>query len=169
MEPSPCHIVLAEDNPADVRLDRVPLVNMQCIVIFASYRMARTFCRSSGSSIAIMSFPVLTYLLLDLHLPNGMATKRSGTWRRSQIPDVGMTSSASPSDHKAAEEHAALYYSRKPMSLVQFMHRGRKASRLLCDCRLLHRTDGDTKNYFSIREMASCISTLFLGYHKVAG
>jgi CheY-like chemotaxis protein len=125
---SPCQIVLAEDNPADVGLVRHALREHQ----------VECNLRVIGDGDEVLSFinnldldskvPCPDLLLLDLHLP-----KRDGreilkhlraSERCGQTPVVVLTSSDSPSDRRDAERNAALHYFRKPSSLEEFMKLG---------------------------------------------
>ena len=125
---SPCHIVLAEDNPADVGLVRYAL------------REHDVACdlRVIGDGEEVFSFitgldldskrrcPDL--LLLDLHLPKRDGKEILRHLRRSercgQTPVVVLTSSDADMDRESAEKNAAVHFFRKPSSLEQFLRLG---------------------------------------------
>jgi CheY-like chemotaxis protein len=128
MEPSVCHIVLAEDNPADVHLVRVALrqhaVDCQLRVITDGEEVL-SFIRDLDLDLNV---PCPDLLLLDIYLPkrdgNEVLKHLRSSERCSKTPVVIFTSSDAPADHKSAQDHAAIHYFRKPMSLDQFMHLG---------------------------------------------
>jgi chemotaxis family two-component system response regulator Rcp1 len=126
---SPCRIVLAEDNPADVRLVKEALrqheVRCELSVISDGEELV-SFIRELDRN-SETHCPDL--LLLDLHLPkrngNEVLQHLRASSRCGQVQVVVLTSSDAPSDLQCAEQNAAVHYFRKPMSLDQFMHLGR--------------------------------------------
>jgi CheY-like chemotaxis protein len=127
-ETSPCRIVLAEDNPADVRLVREALrenkVNCELRVLTDGEEVVSFITSLDLDS----KHPCPDLLLLDMHLP-----KRDGkevlkhlraSARCARTRVVVLTSSDAPSDHQSAEKNAAIHYFRKPSNLEQFMHLG---------------------------------------------
>jgi CheY-like chemotaxis protein len=121
-------IVLAEDNPADVRLVREALdehsVNCNLFVIEDGEEALRYIQGLDAD--AKSNCPDL--LLLDLHLPkrNGEEILRHlrASERCGQTPVVILTSSGSHMDRQQAEKNAVLHYFRKPSTLSQFMELG---------------------------------------------
>ena len=118
---SPCQIVLAEDNPADVGLVRQALRDH---AVHCDLRVI-----SDGEAVVTFidgldldgKLPCPDLLLLDLHLP-----KRDGpeilrhlraSERCGQTPVVVLTSSEAASDRQSAEKNAAIHYFRKSASL----------------------------------------------------
>ena len=128
MQPSVCHIVLAEDNPADVHLVRVALrqhaVECQLRVITDGEEVL-SFIRNLDLDLNV---PCPDLLLLDIYLPkrdgNEVLKHLRSSERCGKTPVVMLTSSDAPWDHKNARDYAAIHYFRKPMSLDQFMHLG---------------------------------------------
>jgi CheY-like chemotaxis protein len=125
---SSCRIILAEDNPADVRLVRQALLEhaVDCeLRVISDGEEVMTLIRDLDQNPGL---PCPDLLLLDLHLP-----KRDGkeilrhlraSERCGQTPVVVLTSSDSPSDRSDAEHNAAIHYFRKPSALGEFMDLG---------------------------------------------
>jgi CheY-like chemotaxis protein len=125
---SPCQIVLAEDNPADLGLVKHALRahQVECnLHVINDGEEVLSFINNLDLDSTI---PCPDLLLLDRHLP-----KRDGreilkhlrpSERWGQTPVVVLTSSDSPSDRRDAEGNAALQYFRKPSSLEEFMKLG---------------------------------------------
>jgi CheY-like chemotaxis protein len=135
IEASPCWIVLAEDNPADVRLVREALRehDVHCdLRVLTDGEQAVSFITGLDLD---SKHPCPDLLLLDMHLPkrDGDAVLRHlrASERCAQTRVVILTSSDAPSDHSSAEKNAALHYFRKPTSLVQFLHLGRIVKEVL--------------------------------------
>jgi CheY-like chemotaxis protein len=138
---SPCQIILAEDNPADVGLVRHALREHQVecnLHVIDDGEEVLSFISKVDLDAKI---PCPDLLLLDLHLP-----KRDGReilkhlrasercWR---TPVVVLTSSDSPADRRDAETSAAIHYFRKPCSLEEFMQLG------FIVRTVINRSDGD--------------------------
>jgi len=125
---SPCYILLAEDNPADVGLVRYTLtqhqVECELSVISDGDQVVSFINRLDGDS----KLPCPDLLLLDLHLPkrDGMEILKHlrSSERCSRTPVVILTSSDSPLDKQTAEYNAAIHYFRKPSSLDEFLTLG---------------------------------------------
>ena len=125
---SPCHILLAEDNPADVGLVREALrehhVDCELRVIGDGEQVLSFIDRLDLDS----KLPCPDILLLDMHLPkrdgNEVLTHLRASERCAKTPVVILTSSESPRDIESAERNAAVHYFRKPSSLVQFLQLG---------------------------------------------
>jgi len=125
---SPCQIVLAEDNPADVGLVRYALSkhDVQCeLRVISDGEQALAFIDDLDLNSGL---PCPDLFLLDLHLP-----KRDGheilqhlraSGRCGQTPVVMLSASEAPSDVENAEKCGAVHYFRKPPSLGQFMQLG---------------------------------------------
>lgn len=129
------HVLIAEDNSADVGLVREALKahSVDCDLHVASDGAAAIslILRLDSDSRA----PLLNLVILDMHLP-----KRNGeeilkclrsTERYAQVPVVVMTSSESPTVEETATRHAALSYFRKPSKLDDFLEIGLIAKRIL--------------------------------------
>lgn len=121
-------IVLAEDNPGDVKLVREALarheISCDLQVIADGEEAMKFFDRLDADRKA----PCPDLLLLDLHLP-----KRDGeeilkhvrsSERCGQTPVVVLTSSESAHDKQYAEKNAVVHYFRKPPTLSQYMQLG---------------------------------------------
>jgi CheY-like chemotaxis protein len=132
---SPCLIVLAEDNPADVGLVRQALRDheVHCdLRVIADGQAVVTFIDGLDRD---RKLPCPDLLLLDLHLP-----KRDGTEvlrhlraseRCGQTPVVVLTSSEAATDRENAEKNAAIHYFRKSASLSEFMLLGKMVKEVL--------------------------------------
>jgi DNA-binding response OmpR family regulator len=114
MEPS--HIVLAEDDPADVHLVGVALREhaVHCdLRVISDGEEVLSFIRSLDRD---QEFPCPDLLLLDLHLPkrdgNEVLRELRSSKRCAQTPVVILTSSDARSDHKIAQDNAAIHYFR---------------------------------------------------------
>lgn len=125
---SSCKIVLAEDNPADVRLVREALrehdIACELKVMSDGEDVFRYF--SAFDSDTEQKCPDV--ILLDLHLPkhDGIDLLRHlrTSERCGRTPVVVLTSSDARWDRQSAEANAAVHYFRKPSSLEQFMTLG---------------------------------------------
>ena len=125
---SPCQIILAEDNPADVGLVREALrehkVHCDLYVIGDGEQVLSFIDRLDLDS----ELPCPDLLLLDLYLPrrdgNEVLKHLRASERCAKTPVVILTSSDSPRDYENAERNAAIHYFRKPSSLVQFLQLG---------------------------------------------
>ena len=129
MAASPCQILLAEDNPADVRLVREALREhkVHCdLRVISDGEEVVSFIEGLDQD---LKYPCPDLLLLDMHLPkrdgNDVLKHLRASERCGRTRVVILTSSDAPSDHEVAEEHAALHYFRKPSSLGQFMQLGK--------------------------------------------
>jgi CheY-like chemotaxis protein len=125
---SPCHIILAEDNPADVGLVRAALHEHQVecdLRVISDGEEVLTFLEKIDQNSAL---PCPDLFLLDLHLPkrdgSEILIRLRASERCGQTPVVILTSSDSPWDQETAQRNAALHYFRKPSSLSQFMRLG---------------------------------------------
>jgi len=125
---SPSQIILAEDNPGDVRLVREALRehDIRCeLRVISDGEEALSFIDGLDSD---ADLPCPDLLLLDLHLPkrNGNEVLRHlrSSERCAQTPVVILTSSDATWDRQQAEKNAAIHYFRKPSSLRQFMELG---------------------------------------------
>jgi CheY-like chemotaxis protein len=122
---TPCEILLAEDNAADVALVREALKehDVACdLRIVSDGAQAIAFLRSLDS---LTHQPCPDLLLVDLHLPkhDGADILRAlrSTERCARTPVIVMSSSGAPADREMAEKHAALHYFKKPSSLAEFL------------------------------------------------
>jgi CheY-like chemotaxis protein len=128
-------ILLAEDNPADIELIQEALrehgVNCSLHVT-----------RDGAQAIAYIDTldtnqkaPPLDLLLLDMHLPKSdgeeVLRRLRSTERYAQTPVIVMTGSDSRAIEEKAVRHAALFYFRKPSSLVEYMELGSIVRRVL--------------------------------------
>jgi two-component system, chemotaxis family, response regulator Rcp1 len=131
----PFEVLLAEDNPADVRLVREAFKEHQldCTLhVVRDGALAIEFLRSLDRA------PIrrrLDLMLLDMHLPKRdgeeiLASLRS-TEHYARTPVIVMTASDAPRDHEQARKHAAQHYFRKPSSLHEFLTLGAVARAIL--------------------------------------
>ena len=128
METSPCRIVLAEDNPGDVRLVREALreheVDCELDVLTDGEEVVSFITGLDLDS----KHPCPDLLLLDMHLPkrdgNEVLKHLRASARCAWTRVVVLTSSDAPSDRQSAEKNAAIHYFRKPSTLAQFMYLG---------------------------------------------
>ncbi len=125
---SPCHIVLAEDNPADLGLVRHALREHQVecdLHVIGDGDEVVSFINDLGRDSDV---PCPNLLLLDLHLPKKdgreILKHLSASERCGQTPVVVLSSSDALGDHRYAETNAAIHYFRKPSSLGEFMQLG---------------------------------------------
>lgn len=134
LEP-PFEVLVAEDNPADVRLVREAFQEhqLECTLhVVRDGALAIEYLRSLDQA------PLrrrLDLMLLDMHLPKCdgeeiLASLRS-TEHYAHTPVIVMTASDAPRDHEQARKHAARYYFRKPCSLDEFLSLGAVARAIL--------------------------------------
>ncbi len=126
---SRCHIVLAEDNPADVVLVRHALREhaVHCdLSVISDGEGAVAFINGLDMD---SKLPCPDLFLLDLYLPkrdgNEILKHLRASSRCSRTPVVVLTSSDASWDRKGAEKNDALHYFQKPSSLDKFMQLGR--------------------------------------------
>ncbi|HUE01613.1 MAG TPA: response regulator [Bryobacteraceae bacterium] len=132
---SPCQIVLAEDNPADVGLVRLALRDhgVHCeLRVIPDGEAAVTFINGLDLDGKI---PCPDLLLLDMHLPkrdgNEILRHLRASERCAQTPVVVLTSSEAASDRHNAEKNAAIHYFRKSASLDEFLLLGKIVKEVL--------------------------------------
>ena len=122
------HIVLAEDNRADVFLVRQALEEHQIeheLHVLQDGAEATTFVASMGKS----GFPPCPDLmLLDLNLPKGDGSEVLAEFRKhpecARTPVIVMTSSGAPKDRERMWKLGITRYFRKPSDLAAFMELG---------------------------------------------
>ena len=122
------HIVLAEDNLADVALVRMALksAGLNCeLRVLDDGEKAVTFIEELDAN---PKAGPIDLLLLDMHLPKCDGEEILKCLRSSdsyaRTPVVVMTASDAPRDHAQATKHAAMHYFRKPSNLAEFMQLG---------------------------------------------
>jgi CheY-like chemotaxis protein len=122
------HIVLAEDNLADVALVRMALKSSGLIYdlrVLDDGEKAVSFIEEFDAN--PQAGPI-DLLLLDMHLPkcDGEEILRClrSSDRYAETPVIVMTASEAPRDHAQATKHAAMHYFRKPSTLAEFMQLG---------------------------------------------
>ena len=125
---SPAQILLAEDNPADVRLVREALDEhaIWCeLRVIVDGEAAMQFIDQLNLQ---PETPCPDLLLLDLHLPkfDGEEVLRHlrASERCGQTPVVVFTSSEFPRDRQPVGKNTIVHYFRKPSTLSQFMKLG---------------------------------------------
>ncbi len=122
------HIVLAEDNLADVLLVRMALKSSGLtydLRVLDDGEKAVTFIEEFDAN---PKAGPIDLLLLDMHLPRRdgeeiLKCLRSSE-RYAETPVVVMTASDAPRDHAQATKHAAMHYFRKPSTLAEYMQLG---------------------------------------------
>ena len=131
------HIVIAEDNYADVILVREAFkmhgLEPEVAVITDGEEAIRHFRSLDLDSRST----VPDLVLLDMHLPKHdgtaiLAAIRS-TNRCAETPVIVMTSSDLPYGWQNSKKHAALYYFHKSSSLTEFMNLGLIVRRILSE------------------------------------
>jgi CheY-like chemotaxis protein len=132
---SPCQIVLAEDNPADIMLVRRALEKhaVHCdLHVLSDGEDVLSFFNGLDADSGI---PCPDLLLLDLYLPkrdgNQVLTHLRASQRCGQIPVVVLTSSDATWDRENAEKNAAIHYFQKPSSLDKFMLLGKVVKQVI--------------------------------------
>src|ERR1041385_4722649 len=127
-EARPYQILLVEDSAADVNIVRIALRDQgldHVLHVARDGEEAISFIQKADND---RKPPGPDLLLLDLHLPkyNGEEVLKClrSTESYAQVPVVVMTSSDAPADHERSEEHAALFYFRKPSRLDEFIQLG---------------------------------------------
>jgi len=126
---SSCHIVLAEDNPADVGLVRRALREhaIQCdLRVISDGEEVVSFITGLDRD---SDLPCPDLLLLDMHLPkrdgNEVLRHLRASERCGRTPVVVFTSSDPAWEQQSADGNAATHYFQKPSSLEKFMQLGR--------------------------------------------
>jgi len=124
----PVQIVIAEDNPADVKLVRMALrdAGLDCslrVVGDGAQAIALIETLDADSKAAPIDL-----LLLDMHMPKydgeDVLKRLRSTERHAQTPVIVMTTSNAPQDHEKALKNAAVYYFMKPSSVKEFLQLG---------------------------------------------
>ena len=125
---APLQIVLAEDNPADVKLVRMALDGAG---LEYAIRVVGDGAEALGLIEALEAdsrAAPIDVLLLDLHLPKcdgeDILKRLRSTERYAQTPVIVMTSSDLLEDRQRAEKQAALHYFHKPSTRAEFMQLG---------------------------------------------
>jgi CheY-like chemotaxis protein len=143
---TPCEILLAEDNAADVALVREALKEHD---VYCDLRIARdgaeaiAFIQSLDST-SHQGCPDL--LLVDMHLPkhDGPDILRAlrSTERCARTPVIVMSSSPAPADWEV-EEKQVIHYFRKPSTLSEFLELGGMIKEILAGRRSRHSHGGE--------------------------
>ncbi len=128
----PSHIILVEDNPADVYLIREAL-REHCVIhemqILTDGRSAIQFFNTYGQT----DSPDL--VILDLNLPQHDGLEILKVIRASRgladVPVAVLTSSDSPRDRDAVRNLGVTNYVRKPSSLDEFLSIGKLFKELM--------------------------------------
>jgi len=130
-----CHILLAEDNPADVFLIKEALRQNSIVCVLSTVdngEKAARFVRRQGE---FTEAPRPNLIVLDLNLPRVDGSEIlqivRGTPELSEIPVLILSSSDAPYDRERTSKLGASGYIRKPSDLDQFMSIGREFKRLL--------------------------------------
>jgi CheY-like chemotaxis protein len=122
------HIVLAEDNSADVMLVRLALkssgINSQLHVLDDGDK-AVAFIEEVEANPGARPIDLW---LVDMHLPKRdgeeILTRLRSSERFARTPVVVMSASDAPSDVANAQKHSAKHYFRKPNNLAEYMKLG---------------------------------------------
>jgi CheY-like chemotaxis protein len=129
MQNRPIHILLVEDNAADVRLVRDALGQQQLVSEIHQ-------CSDGEQALAYLArmrtgaddAPYPQVVLLDLNIPKGEGFEILNALRASEqtahIPAIVMSSSDSPVDRGRAAQAGGAVYFRKPLDLDEFMKLG---------------------------------------------
>jgi chemotaxis family two-component system response regulator Rcp1 len=122
---TPVHIMLAEDNPADVYLIRQALAenHVDCHLQVARDGKEALSILGADGSIASAAIPHL--ILLDINLPQHDGTEILQHIRQDRrlatVPVIVFTSSDSPADRLSATQLGAARYIKKPSLLDEFL------------------------------------------------
>ncbi len=121
----PVEILLAEDNPGDVRLTREALNNGKIankLHVVGDGVEALNFLRKEGS---YKDVPAPDLILMDLNMPRMGGQELLAAIKDDEvlrtIPIVVLTTSEAERDVRTAYERHANCYITKPVDLVQFM------------------------------------------------
>jgi len=122
------HIVLAEDNAADVMLVRLALKGSG---VHSQLRVLDDGDKAVAFIEEVEANPdagPIDLWLLDMHLPkrdgDEILKRLRSSERFARTPVVVMSASDAPSDLANAQKHSAMHYFRKPNSLAEFMQLG---------------------------------------------
>ena len=129
------HIVIAEDNHADVTLVQEALklhgVSCEIAVIGDGAEAIRYFLTLDLDSRA----PVPDLVLLDMHLPkydgNDILKALRSSERAAQTPVIVITSSSTAEVEQLAQQRGALHYFKKPCDWEEFAKLGAIVQNLL--------------------------------------
>ena len=129
------HIVIAEDNHADIALVREALkthrIESHLVVISDGAEVIQYF---RGLDLDSRS-PAPDLVLLDMHLPKydgeEILNALRSTERIAQTPVLVMTSSPATELKRVAQKHAALHYFTKPTTWTEFAELGNIVASLL--------------------------------------
>lgn len=120
------HILLAEDNPADVLLVREALNEARIVCDLRVMKDGEQAIKFIEGLDADPAAPPLDMLLLDMHLPKRdgeeILNRLRSTERYSQIPVIIMTASDAPRDYD--DKKHTTHYFRKSSSLSGYMQLG---------------------------------------------
>ncbi|SCY49328.1 Response regulator receiver domain-containing protein [Nitrosospira sp. Nl5] len=120
------HILLAEDNPADVLLVREALNEAHIACNLHVMKDGEQVIQFIESLDADPAAPPLDMLLLDMHLPKRdgeeILNRLRSTEHYSQTPVIVMTASEAPRDYD--DKKHITHYFRKPSSLSDYMQLG---------------------------------------------
>ena len=122
------HILLLEDNPADIYLLRQALKNVGVdfeLTVIEDGADGLAFARRQGK---YQSSFIPDLAVLDLNLPKGggeavLTAMREGT-DLDRVPVVVMSSSAAPGERANVEELGVRHFIRKPADLEAFLQIG---------------------------------------------
>jgi CheY-like chemotaxis protein len=122
------HILLLEDNPADIYLLRQALKNVGVdfeLTVIEDGADGLAFARRQGK---YQSSFIPDLAVLDLNLPKGGGESVLKAMRRSndldRVPVVIMSSSAAPTERANVEELGIEHFFRKPADLESFLQIG---------------------------------------------
>ena len=135
MKTGRCHILLVEDNEADVYLLRKAFEHASLdveLTVIDDGANALTFVQGEGN---YRSKPRPQAVLLDLNLPKSEGTEVLEALRRnadlSRVPVIVLTSSASPMDQRRIAHLRVDRFVTKPPDLEEFLKIGNLVSDLL--------------------------------------
>ena len=142
------HIVIAEDNPADIYLIREALQNhnVSCeLHVVEDGQSAIEFFSGTDQNPSGSGRPDL--ILLDLNLPQHDGIEILHAIRNrtelAQVPVAILTSSDSPRDRHAVDELGVTRYIRKPSELEEFLNIGNEIKEILMGASLAARGTTD--------------------------
>ncbi|HYZ84744.1 MAG TPA: response regulator [Bryobacteraceae bacterium] len=119
------HVLLAEDNPADILVVREALSNEQIECDLRIFEDGEEVIKAIDQLDADSTIPCPDLLLLDLHLPkrDGEEIIRHlrGSCRCGKMPVIVLTASMSPHHRETAERNAVLHYFQKSPNIESYL------------------------------------------------
>lgn len=108
------HILLVEDNPANLKLVQT---------ILDAHDLSYDSATNGTEALQLADLNDYQLLILDLQLPDisGYTVLRSVRASKPDIPAIAVTGNATTADHEAAEQAGFNHFIRKPFEIDQLM------------------------------------------------